>query len=563
MGSCLFTSCPERGQTFSSRRLWVAHEFKNHRPQYTSQWRCSTSCGRLFDQRENLERHILQDHLDGKVAASDIDDIVTRAESKCVLDTIQCPFCSEKIKETKSSIQLHIGTHMDEIALKALPLPDDDSSSISSQDSLGSPASEIPNSPDTSSPPSFGSETASPSTSVLHLNQETADLHWACTSGLAADVESILEQGITTELLNSEGEWAHTPIHLASKHGHLDVVKVLVKYGAQLDVQSRIDSKTPLLLAAEGGHVPVAKYLLRLGADPRKLDNKGRNCLHAADEGGILEELRHEIEAPIKTEKPNYESGPETISPSEPSPPSDAELPRHGLERPEKCPVPRCIYSKMGFIRKDDCIQHTLTHYKALLVCPFCPASDQKRMNQADRFMSHLYIYHIKPGNSDVRGECSLCAGVFTTQQFRAHLENCLVQEITRGLPNSEASENAKADPRTDEDSHADLDANFQRGPYADHEANDSHTADDMIDETMEEVGDAEDEVTRCVCGHQEYQGGDDDQTESDGIFIQCDLCKVWQHGVCVGITSETVPDGYYCEECKPELHREGLNKSG
>jgi hypothetical protein len=35
--------------------------------------------------------------------------------------TICCPFCAEDIPETKISIQQHIGTHMDEVALKSLP----------------------------------------------------------------------------------------------------------------------------------------------------------------------------------------------------------------------------------------------------------------------------------------------------------------------------------------------------------------------------------------------------------------------------------------------------------
>jgi gas vesicle protein len=40
-------------------------------------------------------------------------------------------------------------------------------------------------------------------------------------------------------------------------------------------------------------------------------------------------------------------------------------------------------------------------------------------------------------------------------------------------------------------------------------------------------------------------------------MFIQCDSCKVWQHGGCVGIMDEAMsPDEYFCEECRKDLHR-------
>ena len=40
------------------------------------------------------------------------------------------------------------------------------------------------------------------------------------------------------------------------------------------------------------------------------------------------------------------------------------------------------------------------------------------------------------------------------------------------------------------------------------------------------------------------------------GFFVQCDICKVWQHGACVGIFSaESSPDEYFCEQCRKEFH--------
>jgi len=100
-------------------------------------------------------------------------------------------------------------------------------------------------------------------------------------------------------------------------------------------------------------------------------------------------------------------------------------------------------------------------------------------------------------------------------------------------------------------------------------------------DDEEDPEDDEEEEVTRCLCGQQEYPGlplsrrealgsgaikleglppTDSSDLPSDEIgsmFIQCDTCKVWQHGGCVGIMDEeTSPDEYFCEECRPELHR-------
>jgi hypothetical protein len=90
-----------------------------------------------------------------------------------------------------------------------------------------------------------------------------------------------------------------------------------------------------------------------------------------------------------------------------------------------------------------------------------------------------------------------------------------------------------------------------------------------------------DEETTRCVCGQLEYPGppidasprgvrsgskshtapsvteADGQSDEAGGLFIQCDKCKVWQHGGCVGIMDEAAsPENYFCEECKPEFHQ-------
>lgn len=68
-----------------------------------------------------------------------------------------------------------------------------------------------------------------------------------------------------------------------------------------------------------------------------------------------------------------------------------------------------------------------------------------------------------------------------------------------------------------------------------------------------------EDEVIRCVCGVDE--SGEEDP---DGVnpWIACDKCGVWQHNICVGISTfdEDIPESYMCEECDPSAHKELLS---
>lgn len=53
----------------------------------------------------------------------------------------------------------------------------------------------------------------------------------------------------------------------------------------------------------------------------------------------------------------------------------------------------------------------------------------------------------------------------------------------------------------------------------------------------------------RCVC----------ENTDDDGFTIQCDDCLVWQHAICVGISKDNVPDSYFCDVCRPDLHQKVL----
>ncbi|KAK5129188.1 hypothetical protein LTR08_003762 [Meristemomyces frigidus] len=62
-----------------------------------------------------------------------------------------------------------------------------------------------------------------------------------------------------------------------------------------------------------------------------------------------------------------------------------------------------------------------------------------------------------------------------------------------------------------------------------------------------------EDDAIRCICG--------DENPNDKRAFIGCDACSVWQHNVCMGEAEddEEVPEHYFCEDCRPEEHRETI----
>lgn len=87
-----------------------------------------------------------------------------------------------------------------------------------------------------------------------------------------------------------------TPILLACKHGHLNLVRMLLKAGAKIDDRDRDPKRqgTPLHYAAWGGHLTIVQFLLLSGASLDELDIVGNTALLYAVYGGhrhVVEDL--------------------------------------------------------------------------------------------------------------------------------------------------------------------------------------------------------------------------------------------------------------------------------
>lgn len=105
-----------------------------------------------------------------------------------------------------------------------------------------------------------------------HLRQAAAD-------GNLLRVETFLGQGVNAESANARGI---TPLHLAAKHGHKNVMTLLLERSASVNPRSQ-DGVTPLSIAVQEGRQEMVALLLAKGAQVNEqVQIGGATLLHVA-----------------------------------------------------------------------------------------------------------------------------------------------------------------------------------------------------------------------------------------------------------------------------------------
>ncbi|XP_043237049.1 ankyrin-3-like [Amphibalanus amphitrite] len=115
-------------------------------------------------------------------------------------------------------------------------------------------------------------------------------LHLAAAGGFSGLVESLVQRhGAAADIAAQDGR---TPLHLSAAAGHLEVCSTLVQAGSDTSARDAA-GLTPVLLAARYDHAEVVKLLLKYSPElPDLADKDGNTCAHVAAMHGSVHVIR-------------------------------------------------------------------------------------------------------------------------------------------------------------------------------------------------------------------------------------------------------------------------------
>ena len=133
-------------------------------------------------------------------------------------------------------------------------------------------------------------ERAAPSSAMIRLllghgadvtlvgRSGTHALGWCAYWGLSRPVKILLEGGFPPDL--AEHEMPGSALRYACSRGHVEVVRLLLQFGADPNLAGA--GSSPLILACRQGSLAIVEMLLAAGADPQARDRRGRSALDCA-----------------------------------------------------------------------------------------------------------------------------------------------------------------------------------------------------------------------------------------------------------------------------------------
>jgi len=115
------------------------------------------------------------------------------------------------------------------------------------------------------------------------------ELHDAVRANDNAAIESLLASGASVD---ESDLFLGTALHIAVSQGNVDIARILIDQGADLEAVSELRGARALHLAANFGAVPMLALVLDSGADTESRDDDGRTPLFRAAAQGHTEAVR-------------------------------------------------------------------------------------------------------------------------------------------------------------------------------------------------------------------------------------------------------------------------------
>jgi ankyrin repeat protein len=94
-------------------------------------------------------------------------------------------------------------------------------------------------------------------------------------------VNDALERGANVNV-RDEVKWGWTVLMTAASIGNLEIVKLLVEHGADVNLKN-VKGNTALILAAQNDNFNIVKYLVEKGADVKIKNEYGKTALYSIE----------------------------------------------------------------------------------------------------------------------------------------------------------------------------------------------------------------------------------------------------------------------------------------
>lgn len=106
--------------TFATRKQWANHEFEQHRVERFG--RCQEFSAELASLEEDWRNHVSNAHPNSVPSRSRLGVLAQLAENSCLdVADMSCPLCLKKLRPSQRAFATHVGKHMEQLALAALP----------------------------------------------------------------------------------------------------------------------------------------------------------------------------------------------------------------------------------------------------------------------------------------------------------------------------------------------------------------------------------------------------------------------------------------------------------